>query len=269
MKDDYLWDGSGEPDPEIQNLEQILRPYRHQRPAPEMPALPAHTRRSIWPGLAAAAALILMALAGVWVFTNRSENETAPPQVAESGDKAPASNQETTDITSGGDTAKSIMKNGTGHEQHIRKTRPASGTKPRKPVTPAPAVVEDSSAQLIATGFLDEETIKHLEKAQLLLIAFRNLPASPDEANADLAYEKEKSRRLLNQNARLLQEARVKHNLPAEELLGSLEPLLLDIANLSDQPSAEEINAIKDRMQKKEMVATLQVYAGQLISRND
>jgi len=34
MKDDYLWDGSGEPDPEIQKLETALGRYRHNQPAP-------------------------------------------------------------------------------------------------------------------------------------------------------------------------------------------------------------------------------------------
>jgi len=34
MKNDYLWDGSGEPDPEIQKLETTLGRYRHKQPAP-------------------------------------------------------------------------------------------------------------------------------------------------------------------------------------------------------------------------------------------
>jgi len=34
MKDDYLWDGSGEPDPEIQKLETALARFRHNQPAP-------------------------------------------------------------------------------------------------------------------------------------------------------------------------------------------------------------------------------------------
>src|SRR5882672_10011428 len=33
MKDDYLWDRSGEPDPEVQKLEKVLGRYRHDRPA--------------------------------------------------------------------------------------------------------------------------------------------------------------------------------------------------------------------------------------------
>jgi len=34
MKDDYLWDGSGEPDPEVQKLESLLGRFRHDQPAP-------------------------------------------------------------------------------------------------------------------------------------------------------------------------------------------------------------------------------------------
>src|SRR5260370_34923517 len=35
-KDDYLWNGSGEPDPEVQKLETVLRRYRHNQPAPKI-----------------------------------------------------------------------------------------------------------------------------------------------------------------------------------------------------------------------------------------
>jgi hypothetical protein len=40
MKDDYLWDGSGEPDPEVQKLEKTLGRYRHNQPAPEFDQAP-------------------------------------------------------------------------------------------------------------------------------------------------------------------------------------------------------------------------------------
>jgi hypothetical protein len=63
---DYLWDGSGEPDPEIQRLEALLRPLRGTRPAPERGALRHRPASSFggWRALAAAAAVAL-ALAGV------------------------------------------------------------------------------------------------------------------------------------------------------------------------------------------------------------
>ena len=41
MNDDYLWDRTGEPDPEIQQLEQVLGMLRYQ---PRPLELPAHVR---------------------------------------------------------------------------------------------------------------------------------------------------------------------------------------------------------------------------------
>lgn len=39
MNDDYLWDGSGDPDPEIKRLESALGRLRHDRPTPEFPPI--------------------------------------------------------------------------------------------------------------------------------------------------------------------------------------------------------------------------------------
>jgi hypothetical protein len=49
VKDDYLWDGSGEPDPEIQKLETALGRYRHKQAAPafdQLPEIRAEKQRS-------------------------------------------------------------------------------------------------------------------------------------------------------------------------------------------------------------------------------
>src|SRR5690242_1693733 len=49
MSNDYLWDGSGEPDPEIQKLETALGNLRHSRPAPAFPAIePQPARHWFW-----------------------------------------------------------------------------------------------------------------------------------------------------------------------------------------------------------------------------
>jgi hypothetical protein len=40
MSDDYLWDGSGKPDPEVQKLEKALARYRHNQPAPAFEQIP-------------------------------------------------------------------------------------------------------------------------------------------------------------------------------------------------------------------------------------
>jgi len=80
MNDDYLWDGSGEPDPEVQKLETALGRYRHNRPAPafeQFPAIfaPKHAPLffSRWPllRLAAATGILLIAVATSYVVWRR------------------------------------------------------------------------------------------------------------------------------------------------------------------------------------------------------
>jgi hypothetical protein len=103
-------------------------------------------------------------------------------------------------------------------------------------------------------------TTKHLERAQRLLRAFRNAPLV-NNATFDLAYEKKASRHLLYRNIVLRREAEMRGDWPLEEVLSSLEPLLLDIANLPARPTPDDVTPIKERMQKKEIVAQLQLYA--------
>ncbi len=102
---------------------------------------------------------------------------------------------------------------------------------------------------------------RHFEKAQILLRSFRNARVVRKGSAFDLGYEKEQSRKLVFDNILLRRAAAAKGNLPVEEVLNSLEPLLLDIANLPDRPSSEEVQTIRKRMQKQEIVATLQLYS--------
>src|ERR1051325_10841907 len=69
MKDDYLWDKTGEPDPEIQKLEEILGTLRYQPQPLELPLeLPVSRRRNYFPLLAIAASLLLALVAGgIWL----------------------------------------------------------------------------------------------------------------------------------------------------------------------------------------------------------
>jgi hypothetical protein len=81
MNDDYLWDKSGPPDPEIQQLEEILGTLRYQPKPFEIPReVPAPRRRSYFPVLAIAATLMLALLAGgIWLRV-RTRNEAPPLQ---------------------------------------------------------------------------------------------------------------------------------------------------------------------------------------------
>lgn len=100
QRDDYLWDGSGEPDPEIRKLEGLLAKFRHDRPTPVFPEI-ARERRwpffswktkfwrtelrriKLFPALAAtAAALATIAVVTFMVYGIRPGTEPAPTSVA-------------------------------------------------------------------------------------------------------------------------------------------------------------------------------------------
>jgi hypothetical protein len=73
--DEYLWDGSGEPDPEVVRLETLLGALRHQGTPPPLPAHGIRPSRLLsWRAgvLATAAAVLLVAAAGWYVWTARS-----------------------------------------------------------------------------------------------------------------------------------------------------------------------------------------------------
>ena len=109
------------------------------------------------------------------------------------------------------------------------------------------------------TDIEDRDTASHLEKAQDLLISIRNIKSDDDE-EIDVTYEKSESRRLLNENIVLRRDAEMAGKFPAKSVLGSLEPFLIDIANLPDKAPAPDVRQIKDRVQKTEIVAELRGY---------
>lgn len=112
------------------------------------------------------------------------------------------------------------------------------------------------------------EVIKHIEQSQVLLRSFRNTGFSVNDSALDIAYERRQSQKLLYQNILLRRDAAAKGNLPIEEALNSLEPMLLDIANLPSKPSPDDVRSIKERIQKNEIVAELQVYTTRTASRS-
>jgi hypothetical protein len=69
-EDTYLWDGSGEPDPEVVRLETLLGQLRHRGVPPSLPTRKPQKTRATWVrgALSAAAALLLVATVG-WYAT--------------------------------------------------------------------------------------------------------------------------------------------------------------------------------------------------------
>lgn len=80
----YLWDRTGEPDPEVVRLEALLGTLRAERPAPAVPPRRSGARRLLvvgLKGLTAAAAILLVATA-VWFAVGLRRNAWAVQRVA-------------------------------------------------------------------------------------------------------------------------------------------------------------------------------------------
>jgi hypothetical protein len=244
MKNDYLWDGSGEVDPEVEELERTLRGLRHRNRPLDLPK----ARSTDWQ-LIAVAAVVLIALT-VGLFLYLSHSRVVPGSALQSGtpsvDAAVTANQESDQgRQEPSDTRENALSNRKERDKTRRQNYRVALKSPPVVTFPQPA--------------LDLRFGRHIESSQLLLRAFRNLPAR--RRAIDVSYARQRSRFLLQQNILLRRNAETEGNLPAEDILGGLEPLLLDIANLPDRPRASDVAAIKQRIERKEMIAALQVYS--------
>ena len=281
MKDDYLWDGSGEPDPDVEKLEKLLGGYRYQSRPPDarIENQLGARRGALWFRdrfmYAAAAAIILMLGAGVWFLLPRNLSESELISIAWVPEPVPESQtvpsewiQMSLPEAARSETAAASRATGSGRASDppalSRPNRPSESSVPRRPLEAIRPASEMAFTAPAMNPFVDPETARHIERAQVLLRSFRN---TEGDSEFDLSYERKSSRQLLVQNVLLRRNAETNRNLPVQELLGSLEPFLIDIANLPDTPGRDDVRAIKTQMEKKDIVAALQVYSAPIISR--
>jgi len=203
-----------------------------------------------------AVALVAIALV-LGVAYWRTRQPVAPPnKVAKSNDvtppapaKGPERPSETPPIAATGGT---------------KQSDPLIAINTRRPVIKNPRGGSQTSDVLFTdaayTSVEDRDTATHLQQAQDLLVSIRNIQFSDDDQEVDVTYEKAESRRLLNENVVLRRDAEMAGKFPAKSVLGSLEPFLIDIANLPEKATPNDVRQIKDRVQKTEIVAELRGY---------
>lgn len=121
-----------------------------------------------------------------------------------------------------------------------------------------PAVPVPAARRVSSPNWLEAETSKHLEQAQVLLRSIRNA----EDADQDIDYERELSRELLSRNRLLRRSAERKDGRRAEELLSRIEPILLDIANLPQMAAADDMRPIQEQIRAQQIIAELQLYSG-------
>lgn len=219
-------------------------------------------------------ALLLLAMAlGAWMLLRGSNQTSDSPQVAvENPNKVQSSPEPARPVVTPDNIAATPKT-----EEH-KKLALGIGRKPfvprKNPNVTAPPVESPVEAEIAsasataptAQSVLTPAAVQHFEKAQMLLRSFRN--SNDQDATADLDYERRMSRKLVYQNILLRREAETRGVTPAEEMLGTLEPILLDIANLPEKASRNEVQNIKDRIARQELVAVLNAYASPVLAYN-
>jgi hypothetical protein len=131
---DYLWDKTGEPDAEVERLEELLGGLRFQPRTFEVPAtLPFAPRRATpvrapfnWSRLAVAASLLFTLLFGAWLIVSKQRTVNAPqvvhqtPAVEETNTpRQKQANQEVAITTPGNRVATPALKDKRGGDNGV------------------------------------------------------------------------------------------------------------------------------------------------------
>jgi len=244
--------------PEVQNraLKKILGTERH---------VPARGLRWSFgtPAVAFATLVIAAAIIGLLFYQNYNKNERNQQQVAQQTQSpAPApsgsveqSKQQQPQATPDPAREQQPAPN-KGNEETPRRQPPKKIVREPKPgeqfaVAPVPAPIRPADSQTM--------TAMHFEKSETLLLAFRNVRLNESGTAKEVDYERKRAKQLVLQNMMLRREADAAGDVQLSSLLESLEPILIDIANLPDRPDENAVRTIRQRVERKNIVPLLRV----------
>jgi anti-sigma factor RsiW len=271
-------------DPEVQQaaLAYVLRDSRDSNVVPI-----ASRRRFAWPRFsapaAAIAALLLVAITIGIVAMLRNRNSVGNLATEQSnsnrsvrtGSALPSSNppnrqpQKSEQRKAGANP----KKPGSRNKPPAERTAPRQIPPPRSFAPPNYAFAEPSTADLNSRPKASETlTLRHLQQAELLLRGFRNLRLGRGTASqrvTEIGDERRRAQGLVYQNIMLRREAEGSGDVQVAMLLDSLEPILLDIANLPARPSSTDVRTIQERVERKSLVALLQINSASVARAND
>lgn len=137
--------------------------------------------------------------------------------------------------------------------------RPAREPKPGEQFAKVPENVQPVVPERTRSADAQTMTALHFERAETLLRAFRNVRLEDPDSASEVRYERTRAKQLIYQNMMLRREADTSGDVQIASLLDSLEPILLDIANLPDKPDDDTVRVIRERVERKNIVALLQV----------
>lgn len=224
----------------------------------------APIRFTIWQAVAAVLAVAALG-GGLWAVIRPSGPHTIggpiiPNKTENAGVQTPSPAGIKKDSTPVPPAQENRQPSVVKHVKKPRRQKPEATPGPKsEPQTVDLPFVAVSSGSISPTA-LNPEAASHFEKAQQVLRSVRNSGGTEAELAETIAYEKQVSRSLIYRNVVLRREAERSGNVPLGDVLNRLEPLLIDIANLPDKPSPGEVDAIRARVQRKEIIATLETF---------
>ncbi|HEU5131317.1 MAG TPA: zf-HC2 domain-containing protein [Pyrinomonadaceae bacterium] len=250
---------------QIANFESSLEPAVQNRALKKILATPrrASAPRFAWgfgtPAVAFATLLIVAAIIGLLMYqssnTRTNENHLAvqtptpvptasEPQKQPEPEASPAPNK--------------------GNEETAPRRSPSPAPPKKQPPVREPKPGEQfasipSTPDTVRSADTQTMTALHFEKSETLLVAFRNVRLNDPGTANEVAYERKRAQQLVLQNMMLRREADASGDVQSSSLLESLEPILIDIANLPDKPDQDAVRVIRERVERKNIVPLLRV----------
>ena len=153
---------------------------------------------------------------------------------------------------------------GKGNEQTAPRRSPSPPPAKKQPLVREPKPGEQfasipSTSDAVRSADAQTMTAVHFEKAETLLVAFRNVRLDEPDTATEVAYERKRAQQLVLQNMMLRREADMAGDVQTSSLLENLEPILIDISNLPDKPDKDAVRVIRPRVERKNIVPLLRV----------
>lgn len=208
--------------------------------------------------IAFATLLIVGAIIGAIVYQSKREPQTQQTAVVQTPSPLPPASVQPSPEASPSPAKPNKEDKET---QSPRRSAPV-----KRPTVREPKPGEQFAALPERVRSADAETLTamHFEKSETLLRAFRNVRLNEPGTAAEVSYERKRAQQLVFQNMMLRREADAAGDVQVSSLLESLEPILIDIANLPDKPDPDAVRTIRERVERKNIVGLLQVNSSAL-----
>lgn len=218
------------------------------------------------PAIAFATLVIAAAIIGLVFYQNFTTRDRVSEQVAAVQQQGPNPSP-----APSGSVEQSSQQQPQATPEPGREQQPAPGkgneeTPRRQPSSPKKIVREPKPGEQFAAApgpirAADAQTLTamHFEKSETLLLSFRNVRLNQPGTAAEVAYERKRAQQLVYQNMMLRREADAAGDVQISSLLESLEPILIDIANLPERPDDDAVRVIRQRVERKNIVPLLRV----------